>query len=842
MVALSSSDIISIPSECSFEKENKENITLIWFDPNKELYDDIDCLKSQLRQINDYVVFHNKLETCIAFIQSIENEKIFLITSGSYVSQFAILQQIDFIFIYCSEKNQYEYLLNDYSKIIGIYDELDLLCSSIEKQIHFLDNQLYSWSFFDQEENCIRDLSKQSNDFFWLQILHDVILHLSNDTQAKKQMIHFCRIYYKDNSKELELINEFEEKYQSNQAIQWYLKNSFPRKLINKALRIKDTNQLYKLRYFLGDLITCLNNEHQQIIQAEKEKTINVYQQMNFSQDELNKFKEKKGKLISIKGFFLAKSIRPILKTSITEHINVLFEIECNKEELIFADITQFKESLCQDEILFNFNATFRLDNIEKLNEQIWLIKMTAVKDGQMIKEKYIHDIHQQIEDLSISIIFGKLLCDMSQWNQSQEYFENLLINSHNEDHERIEHCIGQALHWQGKWNEARKYYDRAYTRMIQCEPIRIKDAADILSDIGEILELQGKYDEAYDYQQQALIIRKKFYSSDHVHIAISLDNIGLIHYQQLKNDEALIFLREALQIRQIYYNYFHVDIATSLKNIACVLTDQRQHDQALEYYQQAMKIYEKYYPSGDVYIAHTMNNIGLIFFRQEKYDQALEIVQRALAMQKKFYPSGHIEIATSLCNIGNIKYGQGKYDESIDYHHQVLAMQRKYYSSNHMDIICTYNNIGYILLCGTWTIIGNMSVAREYHTASTLANGSVLVTGGYNTGSSYLNSAELYNPLTGIWTTTGSMNAARYLHTASTLANGSVLVTGGYNSGSSYLNSAELYNPSIGTWTTTRSMSAAREYHKASTLANGSVLVTGGSNSGGVLNCAELY
>ncbi|CAF0889172.1 unnamed protein product [Adineta ricciae] len=134
----------------------------------------------------------------------------------------------------------------------------------------------------------------------------------------------------------------------------------------------------------------------------------------------------------------------------------------------------------------------------------------------------------------------------------------------------------------------------------------------------------------------------------------------------------------------------------------------------------------------------------------------------------------------------------------------------------------------------GSWTTTGTMSVARCYHTASILSNGKVLVTGGY------LNSAELYDASTGNWTTTGTMSVARGYHTASILSNGKVLVTGGYN-GSVYLNSAELYDASTGNWTTTGTMSVARRYHTASILSNGKVLVTGGSN-GIYLNSAELY
>ncbi|CAF4472272.1 unnamed protein product, partial [Adineta steineri] len=72
------------------------------------------------------------------------------------------------------------------------------------------------------------------------------------------------------------------------------------------------------------------------------------------------------------------------------------------------------------------------------------------------------------------------------------------------------------------------------------------------------------------------------------------------------------------------------------------------------------------------------------------------------------------------------------------------------------------------------------MSIARYYHSISTLANGSVLVAGGINSGGNPVNSAELYNPSTGNWTTTGSMSVARQFHTASILANGFVLVAGG--------------------------------------------------------------
>ncbi|CAF1670130.1 unnamed protein product, partial [Adineta ricciae] len=53
--------------------------------------------------------------------------------------------------------------------------------------------------------------------------------------------------------------------------------------------------------------------------------------------------------------------------------------------------------------------------------------------------------------------------------------------------------------------------------------------------------------------------------------------------------------------------------------------------------------------------------------------------------------------------------------------------------------------------------------------------------------------SAELYDLLTGNWTTAANMNIERSQHTASILANGKILVAGGYN-GNSSINTAKLY------------------------------------------------
>jgi N-acetylneuraminic acid mutarotase len=124
------------------------------------------------------------------------------------------------------------------------------------------------------------------------------------------------------------------------------------------------------------------------------------------------------------------------------------------------------------------------------------------------------------------------------------------------------------------------------------------------------------------------------------------------------------------------------------------------------------------------------------------------------------------------------------------------------------------------------------MSKPRDNHTATLLTDGSVLVAGGFCSGtySDPDNTAELYNPSTGTWKPTGNMNVNRIQAAATLLPNGQVLMSGG-NSTTAGSHSAELYDPSTGKWTLTSSMIVSRPKGiRATLLPNGDVLVFGGT------------
>ena len=104
-----------------------------------------------------------------------------------------------------------------------------------------------------------------------------------------------------------------------------------------------------------------------------------------------------------------------------------------------------------------------------------------------------------------------------------------------------------------------------------------------------------------------------------------------------------------------------------------------------------------------------------------------------------------------------------------------------------------------------TWTATASMSTDRSGHTLTLLARSQVLVAGGASGGWGVCNdltSAELYDSSAGKWFLTGNMTTARNGHTATSLPNGQVLAAGGTDCEGSILTSAELYTPPpVATW-----------------------------------------
>jgi hypothetical protein len=140
---------------------------------------------------------------------------------------------------------------------------------------------------------------------------------------------------------------------------------------------------------------------------------------------------------------------------------------------------------------------------------------------------------------------------------------------------------------------------------------------------------------------------------------------------------------------------------------------------------------------------------------------------------------------------------------------------------------------------------------AASFRVAAPLPSGQVMIAGGVADGGNVISNAEIYDPgsetFTQLPTNPGTeLTTPRFGAVAAPLPDGEVLIAGGSN-GSSFLQSAELFNPVTETFTAlpasgNTQLAVGRESAVAAPLPNGDVLIAGGTGNAGCVPTTEIF
>jgi hypothetical protein len=297
----------------------------------------------------------------LAYIELIFDEKVLLIieeVSDHLLGILETLKQVEAVFLYTSESP-----VELSSRVTVICPTEEKLLDEINYTLQQLNKQMVVFSIYNQKNKEKHDLTHEAGSFLFFQLFKAAFKQLPKNSESKKLMLAKYRDYYSGNSKILKEINNFEINYKSNQALQWYINDSFIYRLINKALRTENINSLCYFHFYIGDLSKQLEKEFKLFKKQNPKSILRVYRAFKITQDDIKNFQRNIGNLILTNGYLSTTRTRQnaydfIMKqTTQSNQEKVLFEYVVDLPRvtsIIFADISKYNESPEKDEILFD--------------------------------------------------------------------------------------------------------------------------------------------------------------------------------------------------------------------------------------------------------------------------------------------------------------------------------------------------------------------------------------------------------------------------------------------------------------------------------------------------------
>jgi tetratricopeptide (TPR) repeat protein len=472
----------------------------------------------------------------------------------------------------------------------------------------------------------------------------------------KDKLILRCKEKYHNIDNELKLIQEFNDCYSSDKALDWYMKDSFLYRILNRAVRLQNLDILFLFRFFLQDI-------RQEIKQNKCTTSIRVYRSQLMTKKEINLLKNSIGCLISINSF-LSTSTYPelalvFLNQSLASFSNdlerVILEIYADPSNSSLKPFCFIKSNNIirqTEEILFTLGSIFRLITIEQQSDGMWIIQLILCTDN----DQQLKDIFKIYQNNILS--FGNFLIKMNQIDEAEKFFIRLL-DELSDDKQIIADC----------------YYA-----------------------LGCIETEKQNDNNSLDWHKKSLDIKLKILKEDDISLADSYNNIGQIYLKKSNYDQALSSYLRALKFTMQANGENHLNVAVCYTIIGGIYQKKEIYIHALQCHQKALDIRQKNFSTNHPDLGISHNNIAIIYSCQGQYDLALEHYNIALEILQNTLPALHLEIAVSYCGLGLVYDQKGQFGKALSYYEKTAVIYRKVLSSTHPDATRVEQHIQRIL------------------------------------------------------------------------------------------------------------------------------------------------
>lgn len=508
--------------------------------------------------------------------------------------------------------------------------------------------------------------TSMNGQFLHFQLLIDVLIKIKPNEQDRQDLIKLVKNEYRYNEHEMELVNQFYLNYHHSDAIQWFTRDSFVYRLINKALRVQNVEVLYLFRIVIRDIF-------KQLLARQCKDNILVFRGQMMSKRELEQLKKFKGNIISMNSFLSTSLTRKVAltflnccmqsSTSDESLVPVLFEISADSHVFRngdsnnrpFGHVADLSNYEAESEVLFMLGSIFRLENIypDQLStgKRISVIRMTLCSRQDRNLERLYNCMKQEydIEETDL-LAFANLLRKM------------------------------------GKIDLAEKYYNRLQSELVPSDPIR----STLYHHLGLVEDAKGEYEKSLRWYQKSLKMKIRNSPSDFINISNTYNSIGEIHRKKGNYHQALEFYFKALSLFMQNNNENHPNMATFYNNIGIIHSGQKNYLEALNFYEKSLTIQTKYLPHDHYQLGVLYNNIGIIHRKLAQYDLALKYYARSLEIKMISLPSQHSSIAMTYVNMGLMYEIKGQFEQARNLFKKALTIYESSLAANHSNIIKT--------------------------------------------------------------------------------------------------------------------------------------------------------
>ena len=646
------------------------------------------------------------------------------------------------IYVYCNqnltliEQTQLKtWAQNNEPLITGVYSNSIDFFSQLATDVHEIcDHDSIPVTYLHLQAKNFN--LKQASPFLTFHLfLQNILFHSPMSSlmnrQDRERILRSCLYYYRDNDKRLNEIHYFQQNYDSQLAIDWYLKTKFLSRLLNNASRTQNLSLLFNYSFIIYDIqqliqlnaSTLFNTEHKEI----------YYRAQNLNTDDLYRLRMHVNSTISINRYLdLCKTADEALD-EISSTSNTLETV------LYYFSINHSYLPISNNKVLLSIGTVFHIRYIAMETDGIWHVHLNIMTKNDINKQ--IDILMKEIDFiphpyLSIGLIWDKI----KQSTKADRFYYLLIEHLPKNDDETafICNCVGTIFRLKCQYTSALNYHQKAliiYKEKIQIDPsfnedidctyaqialvhrdmgnvltainyfqLALKQEKEVFNHLGEIYRNLGRFNIAQQYYQRAEIenniglcyIYQRMFAQAKSYLQKETESnsyINLAFYHQLRKEysTALILFEKALTIVQNSM----LDTAMIHSYLGLLHCDQRQWLLSLKHYEKALDLYKRHLSTNNhPTIALIHDGLGTLYLNKGEYRAAQRQFERCLELQLRVLPANHPDIAGTYNNLGGVFNEMGHYEQALLYHYEALAIATTMLPADHFDTKLYEHNI----------------------------------------------------------------------------------------------------------------------------------------------------